>query len=233
MRFILTLILAAICSIGYSQKTNPENSVKLYSGESFEGEKVLYINPILKQPSWEVDGQKFETNMVAFIQNNNGYIANLNKIHGDKSERYALRIKKGKINLFEEIDIEYYGGETLEGADGEEKPETLASGEIFQYYSMGEGDLKKATFKSLKNDLKDNEESVKHLKAFRNFKIIQATLIAIGAGIIAYDIINQSDDAVRFSPLMAAGIVVGGSSYFLQSKKDDALWLAADAYNKD
>jgi hypothetical protein len=233
MRFIFTLILAAICSFGYSQKTNPENSVKLYSGESFEGEKVLYINPILKQPSWEVDGQKFETNMVAFIQNNNGYIANLNKIRGDKSERYALRIKKGKINLFEEIDIEYYGGETLEGADGEEKPETLASGEIFQYYSMGEGDLKKATFKSLKNDLNDNEESVKHLKAFRNFKIIQATLIAIGAGIIAYDIINQSDDAVRFSPLMAAGIVVGGSSYFLQSKKDDALWLAADAYNKD
>jgi hypothetical protein len=233
MRFIITLIFATLYSVSFSQKTNQENSVKLHSGEIFQGEKALYINPILKQPSWEVDGQKFETNLVAFIQNNNGYIAHLNKIHGDKTERYALRIKKGKINLYEEIDIEYYGGETLEGADGDEKPETLASGEMYQYYAMGDGDVKKATFKSLKNDLKDNEESVKHLKAFRNFKFLQATLIALGAGIITYDIINQSDDAVRFSPLMAAGIVVGGSSYFLQSKKDDALWLAADAYNKD
>jgi hypothetical protein len=233
MRFIIALIFAALYSVSFSQKTNQENSVKLHSGEIFQGEKAIYINPILKQPSWEVDGQKFETNLVAFIQNNNGYIAHLNKIHGDKAERYALRIKKGKINLYEEIDIEYYGGEVLEGADGEEKPETLASGEMYQYYAMGDGDVKKATFKSLKNDLKDNEESVKHLNAFRNFKFLQATLIALGAGIITYDIINQSDDAVRFSPLMAAGIVVGGSSYFLQSKKDDALWLAADAYNKD
>jgi hypothetical protein len=232
MRFLFLLFFTAICSSTFAQKTEAEHSVKLHTGEVFEGDKVLYINPILKQPSWELDGKKFETGIVAYIQNNHGFLANLNKIHGEKAERYALRIKKGKINLFEEVDIEFYGGETLE-AEGDEKPETLASGEIYQYYSMGDGEVKKARFKSLKNDLKDNEASVKHLNAFRNFKILQATLIALGAGIITYDIINQSDDAVRFSPMMAAGIVVGGSSYFLQSKKDDALWLAADAYNKD
>ncbi len=232
MRLIFTLLLAVFFGSVYGQKTEQVNSIKLHTGEFFEGEKALYINPILKDPSWELDSKKFETSIVAFIQNNHGYLANLNKIHGDKSERYALRIKKGKINLYEEIDIEFYGAETLD-VEGDEKPETLASGEIFQYYAMGDEAVKKATYRSLKQDLKDNEASVKQLNAFRNFKIIQATLIALGAGIIAYDIINQSDDAVRFSPMMAAGIVVGGSSYFLQSKKEDALWLAADAYNQD
>jgi hypothetical protein len=51
--------------------------------------------------------------------------------------------------------------------------------------------------------------------------------------LITYGIIEQSGDDVRFSIPMAVGIVVGGSSYFLEKKKEDALWFAADAYNKN
>lgn len=233
MRHFMLLIFLCSAFFVSAQKSNFEHHVRLYSGEKIEGERLLYLTPILKQPSFELDGQKFESHAVQYLQNNHGYFANLNKIYGDKAERYALRIKKGKINLFEEIDLTYYGGDVLDIGDGSEKPEELATGEIFQYYAMSdEAPLKRATYKSLKTDLKDNEAALKHVKAYRNFKWLQGFLIATGAGIIAYDIVQQSDDAVRFSPMMAVGIVVSGSSYFLESKKDDALWLAADAYNK-
>lgn len=234
MRYLFTLLLFVAAYAGSAQKSQPVHHVRLFSGEMIDGDRLLYLTPILKQPMFELDGKKYESFTVAYFQNNHGYFGNLSKIHGDKAERYALRIKKGKINLFEEIDLTYYGGDILEVGEGSEKPEELATGELFQYYAMSDDSpLKKATYKSLRADIGSNEAALKHLKAHRNFKWLQGFLIAAGAGIIAYDIVQQSDDAVRFSPMMAVGIVVGGSSYFLENKKADALWLAADAYNKE
>lgn len=233
MRIVFTTLLFGFALFGMAQKSQPEHHVKLYSGELIAGARLLYVTPILKQPMFEIDSRKYDSFTVEFFQNNHGYFGNLNKFYGDKSERYALRIKKGKINLFEEIDMNYYAGDELEVGDGQEKPEELATGEFFQYYSMADNaPLKRAGYRSLKTDLQGNEESVKHLKAFRNFKTLQASLIIAGAGVIAYDIISQKDGAVRFSPMMAVGIVVAGSSYFLEGKKDDALWQAVDAYNQ-
>lgn len=220
--------------IGLSQKTN-SHSLKLYSGEALTGEKLLYLNPIMKTPVFDLDGKKYESPTVQFLENNHGFFANLNKIHGDKSERYALRIKSGKISIFEEVDMEFYGSEDLSiDKDSEkEKAELLASGEIFQYYTKLDGAIQKASYKNFKSDLGDNEKSKKELQTFQIYRILQVGLIATGAGLITYDIIRQSNDDVRFSPLMAVGIVIGGSSYLLESKKSDARFFAVEAYNKE
>jgi hypothetical protein len=93
--------------------------------------------------------------------------------------------------------------------------------------------VKKATLKNLRKDIGGVEAARKELNYHRNMKVLQFSLIAVGAGLITYGIIEQSGDDVRFSIPMAVGIVVGGSSYFLEKKKEDALWFAADAYNKN
>jgi hypothetical protein len=235
MRLIITAVIAILSLSSFAQKSPVAHKLFLYSGDSIEGTRLIYSTPILKAPVFQMDGENFQTDIVQYLQNNNGYLANLNKIYSDKSERYALRIKKGKMNLFEEIDMAFYGADELEidKTVDESKQEMLATGTIFQYYNIGNGDVKKATLKNLRKDIGGVEAARKELNYHRNMKVLQFSLIAVGAGLITYGIIEQSGDDVRFSIPMAVGIVVGGSSYFLEKKKEDALWFAADAYNKN
>ncbi|MFY8138071.1 MAG: hypothetical protein ACOVMR_08195 [Flavobacteriales bacterium] len=235
MRLIITAVIAILSLSSFAQKSPVVHKLFLYSGDSIEGTRLIYSTPILKAPVFQMDGENFQTDIVQFLQNNNGYLANLNKIYSDKSERYALRIKKGKMNLFEEIDMAFYGADELEidKTIDESKQEMLATGTIFQYYNIGNGEVKKATLKNLRKDIDGVEAARKELNYHRNMKVLQFSLIAVGAGLITYGIIEQSGDDVRFSIPMAVGIVVGGSSYFLEKKKEDALWFAADAYNKN
>jgi hypothetical protein len=113
-----------------------------------------------------------------------------------------------------------------------EESEMLATGEVFGFYNIGNGDIKKANYKNLRTDMADNETATKELKGYRNMRLLQFGLIGAGAGIIAYDIFKQRDNNVEFSVPIALGIAIGGSSYLLESRKEDALWMAADAYNK-
>jgi hypothetical protein len=236
----MRILFSALCFLAIqfcsAQLTKPVHSVVLYSGEITTGEKLLYEAPVLKDAVFNLDGEIFESEKISFFQNNHGYFANLSKFHGPRAERYALRIKKGKINLFEEIEIDVYGGDELmiESNDENDKKNdmTLATGQVYQYYTMESGGLKKATYANLKLDLASNEESMKFLHSFRNYRLLQFAMIGVGAGVLAYDIIGQSGGAIKFNPVMAMGIVIGGSSYFLQNAKTDALWFAATEFNK-
>jgi hypothetical protein len=226
----------AICAniILQAQLTKSEHKVLLYSGDIFNGESVVYESPILQPCYFALDDVTFESSTVAFFQNNHGYFANLGRIHGPNTERYAMRIKTGKLNLFEEVDLSVYGSEELktEGTSNNQDP-MLASGEMYEYYSKGDGAVRLASYKNLIVDLSDNERSMTHLKRHRNYKILQWGMIGIGSGIVAANIISQSNKAVRFNPVMALGIVIGGGSYLLEGPKQDELWLAADEYNKE
>jgi hypothetical protein len=209
----------------------PEHYVVAPTGEKRAGKRLIYDAPILRTPTFDLDGIAIETPSVAFFQNNHGYFANLATIYGEKAERYAIRIRSGKLNLFEEIDLTYYGGDELQVSEGEN--EMLAKGEEFQYISKGNGPILKANYTNLRNLVGDNALALKEVRMIRKMSYLQAALITIGAGAISYEIIRQKDAAVRFSPGMAAGIIIGGSSYFLNGAKANARWLTADAYNKE
>jgi hypothetical protein len=236
MRILFSAFCFLVIQFCSAQLTKPDHSVVLYSGEITTGEKLLYEALPLKDAVFNLDGEIFESEKVGFFQNNHGYFANLSKFHGPRAERYALRIKKGKINLFEEIEIDVYGGDELmiESDDERDKKNdmTLATGQVYQYYTMETGELKKATYKNLKLDLASNPASMKYLHSYRNYCWLQRAMIGVGAGIITYDIIRQSGGPVKFNPFMAMGIVIGGSSYFLQNAKTDAMWFAAEEFNK-
>ncbi|MBL0315082.1 MAG: hypothetical protein IPP69_04605 [Flavobacteriales bacterium] len=214
--------------------TAPQNKVVLYSGDVITGEHLLYESPIMKQPLFTMSNEEYASTDVQFFQNNHGFFANLNRIHGQNTERYALRIKVGKLNLFEEIDLSVYGGEELktEGTNNNQDP-MLATGEMYQYYSKGTDAVREAKYSNLKYDLSDNAASMAHLKRYRNYRSLQWGLIGVGAGLIAANVIAHSNTAVKFNPVMALGFVIGGGSYLLEKPKEDELWLAADEYNKE
>lgn len=229
---ITTLLLLAIHSV-FAQLTSPQQKLILFNGDVINGERLIYDSPVMRAASFIVDDEPFETSSVEFFQNKHGYFANLARLHNSKQERYAMRIHKGKLNLFEEIEMEVYGGDELqvEGHSNGRDP-MLASGEVFHYYNKGDETIKKATYSNLKIDLSDNPESMKHLKSYKKYQMLQWGLIGVGVGLIAANVLAQADNGVKFNPVMAIGFVVGGSSYFLQAPKEDFIWLAADEYNK-
>lgn len=232
MKKIVTLLLLTASTTLWSQKTENSSFVVLHTGEKLSGSALHYEMPILRPSTFNLDDKQLEATEVAFFQNSIGFFANLNKIHGNKSERFAMRIKSGKVNLFEEIPIEIYGKGSLDSSIEDLDKDMLASGKSFQYYSVAQREVRKATVRNMKIDLADNPAAMKEVNAIRRFQILQGALVSAGASFIAYSIMQQSGGAVRFNPMMALGIIVSGSSLFLENSKDNAKWLAVDAYNR-
>jgi len=245
MNMVRTLLLLLIFPTlltsfsSYSQITNPPHLVVLHNGETYSGVRLVYISPILRTSEFELDGRKFETNEIAFFRNNLGYFTNLNRIYSDRAERYAMRIKEGRISLYEEIDIEVYGGDELQGIAPGSTNEMLATGEQFQYFTKLNGPVQKATYRNLRLALADHAESKREMRIYRNYHILQVGMVAAGSGLIAYEIMRQNDSAqhssdgkVRLTPMIALGVVIGGSSIFLERAKSNTKWIAVDKYNR-
>lgn len=231
---LLILLLGIFCGTqAVAQLTKPTHRLILFNGEVITGNQLVYNCPILKPAEFVLDGIAYETSTVEFFQNNHGYFANLSRQNSKSKERYAMRIQKGNINLYEEIEIEVYGGEELlvEGNSAGKDP-LLASGEYFNYYSKGDESIKKATYRNLKVDLSDNPQSMQHLKQYKKYQVFQWGLLGAATGIIVANVAAQSGTGLKFNPIMALGLVIGGSSYFFEAGKSDSLWLAADEYNK-
>ncbi|MFN0031431.1 MAG: hypothetical protein ACKVOR_04660 [Flavobacteriales bacterium] len=236
MRTILITLLAFATQLSQAQLSKVEIRLGLYNGEVINGSQLQYESPSLKDAKFLMDSEEYETSEVQYFQNTHGYFANLNKLHGDNAERYAMRIRIGKLNLYEEVDISVYGSGELatdEANEGQSQDPMLASGETFEYYNKDEESVRIANYNNLCFDLSDNEKSMKHLKKYRNYRLLQWTMLSLGSGVVAFEVIRNSGSAVRLNPFMAFGFVLGGSSYFMESPKRDELWLAADVYNEE
>ncbi len=237
MRILLALFVSGISFHSLAQlDTKPVYSIKLFSGEVIEGKELSYQSPLLKPAAFLLDNKEYASAEVSYFQNSHGYFSNLAKLHGECAERYALRIKKGKVNLYEEIEIGIYCNESLtvdEAAGAKMQDPMLATGESFGYYNKGDEPVREATYANMKVDLSDNETSMSHLKKYRNYRLLQWTVLSLGTGVVAYEVLRSSGSAIKLSPFMAFGIVLGGSSYFFEAPKSDELWLATDAYNEE
>lgn len=233
MRVITSALFIVFALQTQAQLTKSAHQLMLFSGENITGERLQYESDHLKTAIFTLDNETYDGSTVAYFKNNNGYFASLSRIHGLNTERYAMRIQTGKINLFEEINMDVYGGDELK-TEGEinGKDPMLASGKMYQYYSKGDQAVFKANYENLSTDLSDNVQSMNHLKKYRNYRILQWGLIGAGAGILVANLIAQTGGPVKFNPVMAIGIAIGGGSYFLETPKEDELWLAADEYNK-
>ncbi len=231
---LFTFVFATLTASTQLTIDKLDHRLILFSGEVVNGLELKYEAPSLKQANFFIDGSAYASDEVKFFQNSHGFFANLAKVHGANSERYALRIRKGRMSLYEEINMDIYGGDELKtGEEATMQDPMLASGNMYEYYNIDDQPVREATYGNLRIDLKDNEESMKHLQRYRRYKWLQMGLLGLGSGVVVYDVIRQSGGAVKFNPFMAFGIVIGGSSYFMETPKDDELWFAADAYNTE
>jgi hypothetical protein len=233
----LSIFFLSIVITGFSQKEDPIiHRVFTYGGDEVVGSDLTYESPILQPSFFKLDDRRFETRDVYQFQNNNGFFTNLSKIHGEKTERYALRTHMGKVDIYEEIEMEIYGGPSLalEFPDEDVKsshPE-LASGKYVQYYIKGTEPIKKATYKNLKLDISDNPTSASLLSKFNRMRWLQYGMILGGAALIGGGLGTQDPEQMKMTPVVAFGIVLGGGSYLLENPKENAIWNAVQAYNQ-
>lgn len=220
-----------LCSFALQSQTTldvrSKHFVKLYNDEMHEGTRLVYDYPLLQPAYFSLDGKKYYSDKICFFRNNHGTFANLNEFYGERAERYAMRINNtGRIQLFEEIDITAYGGDTLLTNN----PKRLATGEVWQFYTKDQGVLKKGTHKNLKLDLQESPVSMKYLATYKKLSAVQISLAVVGAAIIGQQLYVRRNEDTVLSPQMVLGAVMCGATYFLENPKADALWLAVDNY---
>jgi hypothetical protein len=225
---ILTIVLMSLSA--YAQKSTPRPYIQLMSGETIEGKELIFLSPSNSESVFQLDGVMYPSKEVEFFKNKHGYFANLGRIEGFEKPSFAMRIDKGRTNLYQRIDIDVYGGPQLKPGS---KGEGLSDGTAFQYYNVGDEPLRKVGYSNMKVDLADNLGASAHLKDYRKFRLLQFGLIGGGAGVLASSVAAQAGQAFQFNPMMLLGVLMSGSSLLLESPKDDALWLAADEYNRD
>jgi hypothetical protein len=200
-------------------------------GDSIAGKKLSYDTPIAQSAFFSINDQRFNANDVAFIRNNNGTFANLNKIHGSDTEHYALRIKTGRANAFEEIPFGIYSGDTLKvypGMKGINK--LLASGKRLDYYNIGKGPVYAANYKNMIRDMGGNTEANWYIEHSRKLSRIQLLLTTAGVGLIAYESIKTG--RFEFTPMIALGTALSFSPILAKAPKREALWNAYAEFNK-
>ncbi|MFM7770633.1 MAG: hypothetical protein ACKO8Q_08760, partial [Bacteroidota bacterium] len=199
IQFIMLLCLSITDLEVFSQ-----HFVITHSGDSIHGVKLVYDTPIAQSAFFTLNDKRFNANDVAFIRNNNGTFANLNKIYGLDTEHYALRIKTGRANAFEEIPFGIYSGDTLKvypGMRGINK--LLASGKRFDFYNIGQGPVYAANYKNMIRDMGGNSESKWYIEHYRKLSRIQIVLATAGVGIMTYEFIRAGK--LDFTPIAALG----------------------------
>jgi hypothetical protein len=230
MRTVSILLFALLNSSVWAQKSNPLTHVQLMSGETIEGNELIFLAPSNAEAVFQLDGIMYPSKEVEFFKNKHGYFANLGRVEGFGNPSFAMCIDRGRTNLYQRIDIEVYGAAELKPG---ENGAGLSDGTSFQFYNVGDEPLRKVGYSNMKVDLADNLGATAHLKDYRKFRMIQFGLMGGGAGVLASSLVAQNGQTIQFNPMMLLGILLSGSSLLLESPKDDALWLAADEYNRD
>jgi hypothetical protein len=236
MKSIWTIVLLLTASIGWTQKTEPTIFIKLFSGDSIAGPRLTYLTPDNTEAMFQMEGKLYPAREVEFFRNNFGYFANVGSIEGFKKPRFAMRLGKGRMNLFQRVHIEAYMQDSLVQLD-----EGMADFRSFQYYNVGNEALRKARYSNMKVDLAGSAAAAPHLKDFRKYRVIQIGLITCGLGVLGLGAYSsalpmsgvETTNQTVLNPVTLLGMILSGGSLLMEAPKRDALWLAADAHNQE
>jgi hypothetical protein len=202
----------------------------LISGDTLQGQALSLVHPILKNAYFQLDSIQVNTPDVRYFKNNHGMFGYLpeRRIHDASC---ALRIRKGRISLFEEVNLNTYLKDELEGVQEKRifEKNNLAEGDKIDYYSKGLGPLKPVKYKSLVIDLADNEESMRYLQNYRLHQWLQRGLLGSGTALLVSGIVFRQLGAL-YVPALLMGGVLASSSAFVEFPKRDYMWYAFDAY---
>ena len=208
-----------------------QHFVITHNGDSIPGPHLVYDTPIMQNATFIINNQRFISNNVKYIRNNNGTFANLNHIHGEDTERYALRIKTGRACAFEEVNFGIYSADTLKVYPGmKHLNRVLASGKNLDYYCIGKGTVYQANYSNMKRDFASNPESLYYINHYHKMQQLQVGLVVVGVGILTYEFIHQQK--VSFTPVAALGTIISLSPLMARVPKREDLWQAFAEFNK-
>ncbi len=230
MKPYFTLLLTLVAFGTMAQMSNPPSLfVVLQSGDTIMAQNVAYVHPILKQPKILADQQNFQVAEISKFKTKHGLFA---KIPNAKDENlYAMRTYLGSLSIYEAVNIDPYSGNEISTKETTTaQPSELAKGQVIDFYTKNDGSLQRASYANLRLDVRDNAAAAQELKRFRKFQWLQRGMVSGGLGMLAGGFISQTG-VIQFNPLMVAGAILGGSSFFLQAPKEDALWNTFDIYN--
>jgi hypothetical protein len=222
-----------LCSIFFASADfcAAQHYVILQNGDSLSGIRLSYDAPIAQNAYFTLDQNRWKTNEVLQFSNNNGTFANLTHIHGSDTERYAVRIKKGRANAFEEIPFGVYCDDTLRVYPGMKKiNKLLASGKQLDYYNISNGPVYVANYKNMMRDFGSNSESAYYIEHHRKLKHLQIALLTGGLGIMTYEFFRQ--DNFEVTPIFALGTVISLAPLLQETRKKEDIWIAFDEFNK-
>jgi hypothetical protein len=220
------------------------NFLYTYMGDIIYGRIIDHKTPFLGRSRFEVDSKEIQPDIVTFYKNETGFYANTKEVNSSGSSIFTVRIRKGRINLYEKETTNYspgyfsvstgmyYGG--------------YITKTIKNYYNKGFGELKKANYKNLRTDLANDPESMLYLDKYKSISSAQTVLQIVGGGLIVVGfatLINNTKDwhgsDKQSEPNVTGNIVtifMGGvcflTSYCLSFSKPKQLRKAFDAYNK-
>lgn len=204
--------------------------VVLNNGERIEG-TITYERPIMKAPQIKVNAFSVAPNEVGLLRNTHGIFANVSQFNKGM-DSFALRVKMGSISVFENVNMDVYGKETLPtDLSQREEKSMLAQGRM-DYLMDEEGNLFNAhTYQGLKDAFAFNEVALKHVRRAQRYRWMRGILAGAGGLLTGVGVV-QAGYGAGVTPALVMGMVGFGTNFLFIPAIEDARWQALDAYNK-
>ncbi len=232
-------------STTFSDSVEAVNRYFIYTfdGRVMAGRKIEYKKPILNENYFMVDDKKIAQEIVKFYKTESGFYGSITNLKGSRKPEFALRVRRGNLNLFEIEKTNMAPGFHSVGPHGA----MVASAPVgystkTNYYNIGFGDLKKASYKNLSIDLKDNPKSLLYLNKYKANRgpitvmyIVGGAVSAIGA-ITLYnktkdpDVTPEPNVTANVVAFLGGGVIIGIGGFASQFN-DKNLVKAIDVYN--
>lgn len=241
MRTILfSLLLGLVVCVGAQAQSDGKYFVQLQNGEVYYADKLRFKTPLFKQDHFLLnDSLKFSISSVAAYQNDDGYFARV--AYGNRSESFAKRISEGpRISKFFTSTYDYYNSGFSPygygyGYGGFGMGAGPSRRRIY-FFSKDNGPLIPFEFENLAEALADNPSSMLLLKRHKKDKFIHTGISILGAGLLAYGVLNSANSTnefgqVRLNPAIYAGAGIVAIPFVIQLFQKDKLTQAVEVYN--
>lgn len=247
------MLACMLCTLtAFAQPDESKNFLFLYPDSVIFARDIFLTRDFTGRPYFRVDGRRVHPDQVKFFNNEEGFYANGSNLNIAGENRFYERIRKGKINVYEErvIDWDDHRGPRYRGY---KEPEVLFTK---NFYNVGLGDLKKATYANLRADMAENMQSIDLLNKYNSVKKAEKSFYIGGTASVAAGFIlflttglsnhnntsfdnhsNPFDDhsTPNFAPsfiLLGTGAIFAILGYTKTLKAPRYLKAAVDSYNR-
>lgn len=223
---LLFLYIAILCSISlYAQ--NDKYFIKLRTGETKFGKLEYKVKLFGTDYILMNDSIKYLLTEIKSYQVEEGYFIRTS----DFRNKFAKRIKEGKISLYAESYSFATSGHTVSASfKGGSVPIHIGGSASFEYFTKGNDELKEVNYANLYKALSDNQLSLEHLETSRTLKYVTWGLAITGVALL---IGSKAGSKCEVNETMIGfGITAGISAWITSMISSNKQETAIEVYNR-